>query len=645
MDGARPRSVITASHGTAAPGAEDRPPAPEGGVVTTTEVDIAGANVHFTSCPRCQASLAAMLGELEGSKFGKCEACGFVFVLAEGSVTEVPISDPRVLGAKRLIPFRSQGVQKSVEEITGEPTNVDAGIRERERKSVAMLVSEVPPMRVVLTQDATIIGRVKADVLIESPDVSRRHAVIERKGNAYIVRDLGSTNGTYVNGARVEEAPLAHGDRLVVGQTVFHFETTGEGEGIYLLLAMAPVGESVQSVESQQRCLRAWNAALAVAFGSRERDVLSSDVTGRALAIFPFDDTPGILERRDFARIVLGFPRVFAVELRGMTEATPGDEARVAVALGPAKRVVQDGKSKLTGEIIHRIAGLFSVPAPPWGGGVIEEASLHRILSPSPDEPVTDILGKLGYEVHRDGDATQSGHSALTFNEIPPKPDALLHQPPVVADLYEKARVGLEGEIMSAFTGSSTGKKILARGASADDIRIRSGLYRAVLERPIYMTPPLLLQWLHHLEDAGRLLEKFVPIRTIFGAPDLLAAGAALQLLGSAYHGLPDLLDLDLRRLTGAAENYLLSIEPAAAEQDGHALGAVLQIYRDAQEVPRDEAEPVNLFEFLVLLALIRGLRTRGTEADLAMAKTLLDSLKTYSTIWGQMLREEKPPV
>jgi pSer/pThr/pTyr-binding forkhead associated (FHA) protein len=72
---------------------------------------------------------------------------------------------------------------------------------------------------------ALVLGRQAADLVVEDPQVSRRHASLRPAGDALEVEDLGSLNGTWVNGARIQGATrLAPGDRVRVGDTTFEVE-------------------------------------------------------------------------------------------------------------------------------------------------------------------------------------------------------------------------------------------------------------------------------------------------------------------------------------------------------------------------------------------------------------------------------------
>ena len=69
----------------------------------------------------------------------------------------------------------------------------------------------------------TTIGRADAEFLLCDEEVSRRHVEIRWNGEAYALRDLKSSNGTHVNGRRVEECLLAFGDELQLGNTTLEF--------------------------------------------------------------------------------------------------------------------------------------------------------------------------------------------------------------------------------------------------------------------------------------------------------------------------------------------------------------------------------------------------------------------------------------
>jgi hypothetical protein len=82
--------------------------------------------------------------------------------------------------------------------------------------------------RVALRTGSTVIGRMsECDVTVNDTNVSRRHAEVRTSGTSHVVVDLGSTNGTLVNGQRVvSERLIADGDIISVGSTHLRFEAS-----------------------------------------------------------------------------------------------------------------------------------------------------------------------------------------------------------------------------------------------------------------------------------------------------------------------------------------------------------------------------------------------------------------------------------
>lgn len=76
-----------------------------------------------------------------------------------------------------------------------------------------------------LVGETVSLGRSKNnDIVIGDPSVSRYHAKIQRKGQSFLLFDLNSTNGTYVNEQKIKEARLNDGDVITFGQTSFVFQ-------------------------------------------------------------------------------------------------------------------------------------------------------------------------------------------------------------------------------------------------------------------------------------------------------------------------------------------------------------------------------------------------------------------------------------
>jgi hypothetical protein len=96
--------------------------------------------------------------------------------------------------------------------------------RARSRQQTALLL--MGGKRLVVGPGGVTMGRSRqCDVTVDDPNVSRNHAEVRPRGGSWVLNDLGSTNGSRLNGRRVEGSEvLKPGDEIEVGTTVLRFE-------------------------------------------------------------------------------------------------------------------------------------------------------------------------------------------------------------------------------------------------------------------------------------------------------------------------------------------------------------------------------------------------------------------------------------
>jgi two-component system cell cycle response regulator len=92
--------------------------------------------------------------------------------------------------------------------------------QDRDRAYLIVLAGSSVGEMYKITAEKTVIGRgQQADIQVIDEGISRRHAEIVHEGDQILIRDLGSTNGTYCNGDRVSAHQLSDGDKIQVGST------------------------------------------------------------------------------------------------------------------------------------------------------------------------------------------------------------------------------------------------------------------------------------------------------------------------------------------------------------------------------------------------------------------------------------------
>jgi hypothetical protein len=152
----------------------------------------------MTKCPNCGSDLTAGVST--------CPACG-THVETDPTVAYVPVSDHH--------PALSREEAEDVEGFDGYALVVERGPR--------------AGLTFVLHPGSTTVGRhPDSDIFLDDVTVSRHHCRFAVDEDGLRLEDAGSTNGTYVNGARVDEKTLVPGDEVLIGR--FHL-IVAHGDG------------------------------------------------------------------------------------------------------------------------------------------------------------------------------------------------------------------------------------------------------------------------------------------------------------------------------------------------------------------------------------------------------------------------------
>ena len=133
---------------------------------------------------------------------------------------------------------------------------------------------------VAIGEEPFIVGRdPKCDLTITEQAVSRQHSKFELTANGFTITDLGSTNGTWVNGTKIETQTLKSGNRIRIGGRIFKFIATDRLEAHY--------HEAVYSMITQDSLTNVWNKRYLLE--TLNRELARRQRTGRALTLMLLD--------------------------------------------------------------------------------------------------------------------------------------------------------------------------------------------------------------------------------------------------------------------------------------------------------------------------------------------------------------------
>jgi predicted Zn finger-like uncharacterized protein len=196
----------------------------------------------FIVCPSCQARYKfdeSRLGEKPKVKT-KCTKCGGIIEIENpflGAMTlppgnmspaappDPPPPDPPPPAAPTLETQQSLEAKVAAEGETGGHTITGKDLHKMgllelpkdKRFSLAVIQGAATGQIFQIGKTRSVIGRSGADINIDDPEASRQHAALEIIGETAILRDLGSTNGTFIDLDRIEQHVLGNQQEFRIG--------------------------------------------------------------------------------------------------------------------------------------------------------------------------------------------------------------------------------------------------------------------------------------------------------------------------------------------------------------------------------------------------------------------------------------------
>jgi predicted Zn finger-like uncharacterized protein len=192
-------------------------------------------------CPACRSRY-----KFDESKLGdrpkvktRCSKCGATIEIENpvvGSFTIAPDEPVAPPPAPPAVPESLRTQQTPVQPpLEAGSTTVAGGDAQRmgllqlpkdKRFSLAVIQGVATGQIFPISKTRTLIGRSGADINLDDPEASRQHAALEIVGDIAVLRDLGSTNGTWIELERIEQHQLGNQQEFRIGSHVLMFIVT-----------------------------------------------------------------------------------------------------------------------------------------------------------------------------------------------------------------------------------------------------------------------------------------------------------------------------------------------------------------------------------------------------------------------------------
>lgn len=225
--------------------------------------------------------------------------------------------------------------------------------------SLFVLEGLTPGQEFSLVGQQWVLGRSpECDVVLEAAAVSRRHVILSDEEGQFFVKDLGSRNGTYVNGARVENrAPLSNGDQMLICDILFEFRNeqslsglAGAGPDASSLLAPLMGGEDEEAETSSIM------ATIDVSGGPKASWSLSAKPEAQLRAMIEISNSLGhtLSVHEILPKLLDSLFNIFVQADRGFVIMRPKPEAPLVPVAAKARRADDEQSMRISRTIVRQ---------------------------------------------------------------------------------------------------------------------------------------------------------------------------------------------------------------------------------------------------------------------------------------------------